>query len=203
MKKPNSSLIELIHNYGIDPRNRIIYMNSESDNENGESGVDYLMAKKFIKNLDYLNSLSSEPIVVKTNNCGGCWFYGMSIFDAIKESSSPVDIYAKSWARSMSSIILQAGRKRVLSKNTAFMVHYGEYSDYGDWRKVKNGMSFYDNLNKTMFDIYASRCVGSSGFSGMSESDISSAIESKVKSLTDWWLTAEEAVFYGFADEIL
>lgn len=203
----NSYKIETLQSYGIDVEKRIIYVNSEGYGEfaDGETGVDFVMASKFVKNLDYLNSISSEPILVKTLNCGGCWFYGMSMFDAITESVAPVDIHAKAWARSMSSIIIQAGRIRKLSKNAVFMVHYGEYGDYGDFRKVASGLDFYRMLNKTMFDIYANRCISakSDAWGDMSEIQIATFIESQVKEKTDWWLTAEEALYYGFIDEIV
>ncbi len=200
--------VETIQSYGIDIKNRVIYVNSEDYGEyaDGETGVDFIMAAKFAKNLDYLNSLSSEPILVKTLNCGGCWFYGMSMYDAIKESKAPVTVHAKAWARSMSSIIIQAGTKRILSKHAVFMVHYGEYGDYGDMRKVFSGMDFYKSLNRTMFDIYAARCIEAKhpdAWTGLTVEEISKAIEDKVKEKTDWWLTAEEALFFGFIDEIV
>ena len=203
----NSYKIETLQSYGIDVEKRIIYVNSENYGEfaDGETGVDFVMAAKFVKNLDYLNSISSEPILVKTLNCGGCWFYGMSMFDAITESVAPVDIHAKAWARSMSSIIIQAGRVRKLSKHAVFMVHYGEYGDYGDFRKVGSGYEFYKTLNRTMFDIYAYRCIlaKSEAWHNMTQIQVAEFIENKVKEKTDWWLTAEEALYYGFIDEIV
>ena len=199
----HSYKVETIQSYGIDVEKRVIYVNSEDYSEEGETGVDFLMASKFIKNLDYLNSISNEPILVKTLNCGGDWFYGMAMFDAIKESIAPVDVHAKAWARSMSSIIIQAGRKRTLSKHSVFMVHYGEYADYGDLRKVTSGVDFYQGMNKVMFDIYANRCFGAKGWGKLSKEKISVAIEAKVKELTDWWLTAQDALALGFIDEVI
>jgi ATP-dependent protease ClpP protease subunit len=200
------SNVESIHSYGLDVKNRVIYVNSEDygdyGSETGETGVDFAMASKFIRNLDYLNSLSNEPILVKTLNCGGCWFYGTAMYDAIKMSEAPVDIHARAWARSMSSIILQAGRTRILSEHTVFMVHYGEYGDSGDFRKVKSGMEFYTTLNKTMFDIYADRCYGAPAWGDSSKEEIADAIEDRVRRETDWWLTADEALNYGFCDKI-
>lgn len=203
----NENIIETVQSYGVDVNKRVIYVNSEMYGDygaegTGETGVDFMMASRFIRNLDILNGLSSEPILVKTLNCGGCWFYGTAMFDAIKASVAPVDIHARAWARSMSSIILQAGRKRILSPHTAFMVHYGEYADSGDLRKCVSGMEFYKTLNKLMFDIYAERCYGAPAWANMTKQEIADAIQSKVNEKTDWWLTAEEAVFYGFADEI-
>lgn len=198
--------IDTIHIHGIDIKSRLIYVNSDSYTEDQEElGVDFLMASKMIKNLDHLNSISSEPILIKMMNCGGDWFYGMAMFDAIAASNknkSPVDIHAIGNARSMSSIILQAGRYRYLSNHTSFMMHYGTYGDYGDMRAVSSGMEHYQKMNPVMFNIYASRCYKSALWNGKTVSEVAESIEHIVKEKTDWWLTAEEAVNYGFADEL-
>lgn len=205
-KKNNSSLLEQIHYYDLNINTRTIYLHSqEYSSEDGwsENGVDYKMATKFIKNLDYFNSISEEPIKVIMTSCGGCWNFGMMIYDAIKQSKSPIDIYAYAHARSMTSIILQAARKRYISKHCDFMIHYGEYSDSGDLRKVTNGITYYEKHNKEMFNIYAERCCEGEFFKGrMRKEDVSDYLELNVKDKVDFWLSADEAVKFGFADEM-
>lgn len=195
--------VETLHTYDIDVKNRIIYVHAEFEAE--ESGVDFRMASKFIMNLDHLNFLSSEPITVKVLSYGGCWNYGMAIYDAIKNSKAPVTTISYAHARSMSSIIPQAATKRVISKNCDFMVHYGTYADSGDFRQVVNGMKHYERTNSIMFDIYATRCVNGQFFKekNFTVDEVRNFIKEKIEILTDWWLTAEEAVYYGFMDEVV
>lgn len=198
-----NSTIDIAHNHGIDIKNRIIYVSSETYGADGdETSLDYAMAVRFIKNLDYLNSLSQEPIMVKTLTRGGDWFYGMAMFDAVLSSPAPIDIHASAYATSMSSIFLQSARERILSKHTTFMVHYGDYGDTGDLRKCMSGMKYYQTLNKPMFDIYASRCVGAEGWGDKSAEQISLAIEKKIDKAVDWWMSAVEALHFGFCDRI-
>ena len=202
------SVLECIHQNDVDVEERTIFLHSQQYYGDGdgtpsdESGVDWKMATKFMKNMHYLNNISSEPITIKMASCGGDYYFGMAIFDIIKQSAAPVDIYAYVHARSMTSIILQAARKRYISKNCIFMVHYGEYGDYGDLRKVESGLNFYVGHNKTMFDVYADRCVNGGFFAGQKHEQVVDYIQKKTDSKVDWWLHADEAVLYGFADEV-
>tara|TARA_R110000824_G_scaffold349766_1_gene536641 strand:- start:1505 stop:2116 length:612 start_codon:yes stop_codon:yes gene_type:complete len=197
--------IEDIHVCGVDVENRIIYMNSEIDIDGEENGVDYKMASRFLKNIDFLNKLNNKMITVKVMNCGGCWNYGMAIYDCIKSSKSQVNTISYAHARSMSSVIPQASKNRYISKHADFMVHYGDYGDSGDMRKVISGMKYYETQNKVMLDIYAHRCVNGEFFRSKNYSTQETAdyIQGKIEKNTDWWMTAEESVYYGFMDKVI
>jgi ATP-dependent protease ClpP protease subunit len=197
--------IEEIHSYGIDTEKRIIYVNSEIDIEGEENGVDYKMASKFLRNIDFLNRLNSKVITVKTMNCGGDWNYGMAIYDCIKKSKSQVNTISYAHARSMSSIIPQASKIRYITKHADFMVHYGEYGDSGDMRKVVSGLKHYETQNQVMLDIYAARCIKGEFFTskGYSAEDTAKYIEEQIDKKTDWWITAKESVYYGFMDRVI
>ena len=207
-KYRKESVLDAIHNYDLDVEKRTLFLHSQQYYGDGdgtpseESGVDWKMATKFMKNMHYLNNISDEPITIKMASCGGDYYFGMAIFDIIKQSKAPVDIYAYVHARSMTSIILQAARRRYISKNCIFMVHYGEYGDYGDLRKVTSGLDFYNQHNKTMFDVYANRCVNGVAFQGQSYQQVVDFIQEKTEKKVDWWLHAPDAVLYGFADEV-
>lgn len=199
MSTPN---ISEIHSNDIDFANRIIYLHGSDPIDGEEPGVDYRMSSKFIKNMNLLTLSSSDPIYVHMNTVGGEWSYGMAIYDAIKTSPCDVTIVAYSWARSMSSIILQAANKRVMKPYSCFMVHWGTYSDSGHYLTVKSGMEFTEKTERMMLDIYANKCVDGPFFKNknMSVSEVSDFIENKILEKSDWWLTAEEAIDYGFAD---
>lgn len=202
-RRNRPDLIGSIQDNSIDIKNRIIYIHSDFDPE--EAGVDFRMAVSFIKNLDYLNSISTEPIILKMFSYGGCWNYGMAMYDAIVSSRSPITFISYAHARSMSSIIPQAAQKRYINKHCDFMVHYGTYADSGDFRQVANGLKFTEKQNEVMLEIYAKRCVKGKYFreKGMDQKKTLTFIKNKIEKLTDWWMTSEEAVYYGFMDKII
>lgn len=60
--------------YSYLPSKRMIYVsshNTETANDEGESGTDCQMSEFFIKAMLHLNSISSKPIFVNMNNIGG------------------------------------------------------------------------------------------------------------------------------------
>lgn len=191
-----------VHTFDVDINNRIIYLHGSDPIDGQEPGVDYRMSSKFIKNMNILQLQSEDPIFIHMNTVGGEWAYGMAIYDAIMNSKCHVTIVAYSWARSMSSIIFQAADRRVIMPYACFMVHWGTYADSGHYLTVKSGMEFGSKTEKMMLDIYANKCVDGPYFKsrGMSVQEVSDFIEDKIIKKSDWWLTSQEAVEYGFAD---
>jgi ATP-dependent protease ClpP protease subunit len=153
--------------------------------------------------LDIL-SCTEGDIHVIMGTVGGEWNYGMGIYDAIKACRHKVIITAYAWARSMSSIILQAATERVLMPHCDFMIHYGTTSAEGHYLTVKSGMQYEERSEKIMLGIYAERCQHGNHFkmNHMSVVDIIKFLDRKMRDKGDWWLSAHEAVQYGFADRV-
>lgn len=199
----------LIHLTGLDIENRIIYLNGEDLVENSEPGVDYRMSSKFIKNINILSNKYgvNDPITIHMNTIGGEWSYGMAIYDAIKSFNGKVTIIAHSWARSMSSIILQAASdgERKITKNAAFMVHFGTASEDGHYVAVKSSIEYQVKTEHIMLSIYANRCKNGEFFvqNNYNEQNTYDYILSKIEKKSDWWMTSQEALYYGFVDKII
>ena len=190
-----------IHDYGIDIERREIFLQNKEEVDN--SGVDHRMSQQFLRNIRILESLSDEPIKIYMQSIGGCWYSGMGIYDAIKNSPCKTIIVAYNQVESMSSVILQAADKRVLMPSCWFMCHYGsteisvDYLSSQNWAKI-------DKINSDiMVDIYAAKCVKGQYFKdreyGLSQ--VKSYIKRKMKD-GDWYLTPEDAVSFGFADNV-
>ncbi len=84
------------------------------------------------------------------------------------------------------------------------MIHFGSYGDYGDYREVQSAMDYYKKTNPHMLEIYAKRCVDGpfAQEKNMTEIKMYHYIEKQIKEKTAWWLSAKEAVYYGFMDEV-
>lgn len=203
VKNPN---VEEIHSYNVDIPRRVIYLHSENEpGEPEEAGVDFKMTQRFIKNIDILNAKAKTPITVKMFSCGGCWNYGMAIFDAIRHSAAPVSFESFAHARSMSSIIPQAAKTRRIHRHCDFMIHYGTYSDSGEWRQVMSGAKFAEGSVDQMLNIYVDRCIKGqyAKEKGLDKKELMEDFRCRTEKKTDWWMTPEEAVYYGFMDEVI
>jgi len=190
------------HDYGVNLDTREIVLQSEP--ENAEDGLDYISANTFLKNLLLLNSLNHRPILVHQCTCGGKWNYGIAIFDAINASPSPVTLIAYAHARSMSSIIPQAAKKRVLMPNADFLIHFGTSGFDGDSQSFVAEGRKNEELNRRMIDIYSLRCARGPFFRRRkwSREKVRQYLREQMNIRREWYITPEEAVDLGFMDGI-
>lgn len=198
-------ILSEIHNYGIDIRNREIFLHSSKDGGDDDPGVDYRMSINFVKNLRHMDSINKNPIRINMQSIGGDWFAGWSIFDAIKSSESYVTIVTYGQAESMSSIILQAADERLMMPNAHFMCHFGHSSAVSDVLSNQNWAQAEKKYINIMINTYAEKCHSTGSFfkaKGYSLSQTKAYIKRKMKD-GDWYMSSEEAVNYGFADGIV
>lgn len=192
-----------IHENCLNIKDRIIYTHSYFHQDDWD--LDFRQAVIFQKNIDFLNSISHDPIIVKINSPGGCYYSGFMMYDVIKSSEAHITTHTYSIGASMGSIIPQAADLRLIAPNAAFMVHKISYHDEGDIIKMKSGVDFAQKQMQSMFNVYAERCVEGKYFKNkkMTVGEVAAFIEEKLSKTGDWWLTAEEAVNYGFMDGVL
>lgn len=198
------------HEWNLNTRLFRIYLFGETityhsgDQEFDEPGVEYQMASRFIKNLDILTEINpTRPILVRMKTCGGLWEEGMAIYNAIRFSPNKVVVLSETHARSMSSIILQAADKRVLMPHSYFLIHDGTLSANGTAKQVQ---SFVDwerkTVGPTMMEVYVDVLKGRGKHTRKSREHIRDMLRELMDQREDVYLTAEEAVDWGFADEV-
>lgn len=199
-----AQLLHDIHSYSLDTKNREIYIDSSNgDSEEGDGFIDYKTYINFIKNLRFLERQNKKKIIIHLHNHGGTWEDGMGMYDAVIAAKSKITMVVYGNACSMGGILLQAADRRVLMPHTCFMLHSGSASAIGTSEALSEYIKMNNTNYKQMLDIFVSRCIEAEEFSGWSEVKLSKHLADKIKEKHDWWLTAEEAVKYGFADGIL
>lgn len=199
-------LVGQVHHNNLNPLNREIYLHSHYSSGSGddEGGVEYRMATQFIKNVHLLDSVSNKNILVYLQSPGGDWGHGMAMFDAIKYANSKVIMVAYAEVSSMSSIIIQAAHKRIMMPNSEFMIHQGFLSLDGVATTVLSDALWNKKTDMVMLKAYTNRAINGKFFKekNMSEEQVLKYIDRKIKKRGNWNLSAEETVFYGFADGI-
>lgn len=207
-KSEFEQLIGDIHTHDVNYHTRELYMHSTHTTtcNDDEPGVEYRMATAFIKNLHILNAKSEDNVLVHKHTVGGSWSDGMAIINSIQFSKAPVTILSYAQAHSMGGIILQSGDKRVLMPDCEFMLHYGIVSIEGPSTAVHSYINMNEKCGKRMLQLFAERAIVSSKFfkdKKYSLNKVISYFNKKLKEKSDWFMTADEAVFYGLADGIL
>lgn len=208
MTQPNTNndkddIIINIHNLNIDLRNREIYLHSALDSDE-ESGVDFRSAIIFEKNIRYLNSISNEPILVHMHLPGGVWEDCFAIYDTIKMSRAKIGILAYTKVESASSVLIQAAPVRVLMPNSYMLIHYGSLSIDNEHKAAMSNLQWNELETEKMIDIFAERCSTSSIAQEKNWKKMMAKkhINGQLANKSDWILTANEAVYYGFADGV-
>lgn len=202
-----SEILEDIHDRHIHVDSREIFVSSypDPDGDGEETGVDYRMSESFLKNLRYLEAHGDDAITVHFNTTGGDWVYGMAIYDAIAHSPCHVLSISHGWAVSMSSIMMQAADTRLLMPNCDFMIHGGSAFASGTTKQVITAAEWTVKINERMLDIYVKQCSNGAHFRAkeMDDAGIREFLNAKMDKKEEWWLTAKDAVYYGFADGLI
>ena len=102
----------------------------------------------------------------------------------------------------MSSIIFQAADKRVMMPHSVFMFHDGTYGIEGTYKQVKSTLEFDKRTESIMLNIYANKMVEKGKMSKETASKIKKWLRYQMDKKEDVFLTAEETVELGLADEI-
>ena len=204
-KNDLDQMIYEIHLSGLNPTTREIYLHSYfKGDEDAEPGIDYRSSATFIKNLHVLEKTNQDNILVHLHNQeGGDYGYGMAIYDAITMAKSPITMLAYAGAVSMTAIIFQAAKRRVMTPNCYMMIHYGFISIDSTSQAATELIKINESWCNRFIELLAKRAMKGSFFKGKTESYVKSYLNREIRSKSDWYLTCEEAVDMGLADGIL
>lgn len=205
-----SELIYDVHEFGLIIDTREIFLASDLAYDYDEAMLDHRSANQFIRNLTLLNNKGTNTILVHAITCGGDWNYGIAIYDAIKascedENSSDVVVLSHAHARSMSSIIPQAAKWRVIMPNADFLIHWGTLDLQGNHTSVEAEAVWAKRTAEKMLDIYVGRCREGEHWEreGFSEEDIRNFLREQVDRKQEYYMTSRQAVEMGFVDAVL
>lgn len=195
MKKQYSqgNIYANFHEFNIFFPTRTIYFGG-NDNWDTDVVTSNTVAE-VIKNLHILECDRIAPITLLLNSRGGSWSDGIIIYDLIKTLKSKVSILGMGKVYSMSSIILQASKKRILTKNTQILIHDGYEGYYGDTKSFENWGEIAKKTRQIMYEIYYERMKEKNKKITLKE------IENMCSH--DFIVNAKEAINLGLADHII
>lgn len=131
-----------------------------------------------------------KPIKIYLHSPGGYLTSTFTMIDAIKMSKTPVYTIAIGEVYSGGFFTFLAGHKKYAYPHSSFLYHEGATANGGDANKFRNFAKFYETQLNQLKQIVLEN-------SKITEEEYNKHIKD------DWWLTAEEAVEYGIADEII
>jgi len=128
------------------------------------------------------------------HSSGGSALAGMALFDFISrlKVNHRVTTSVLGYSASMAGILLQAGTRRVIGRETFVLLHDLTAQAVGKIADIEDTTAFLRKIQSRVADIFVERSGG--------RIDRDTFLE---KSKREWWLDSTELMKWGFADEVI
>lgn len=133
--------------------------------------------------------LDAKTVGVRINSMGGSAFGGVAIYNALQQHPGDVTCYVEGMAASAASLVAMAG-KCVMGKGSMMMIHSPLTVAMGNAEELRKTADVLDKVQDALATIYTAK-------TGKSLDDINNMLDDET------YMTAQEAVDAGFADEIM
>ena len=136
--------------------------------------------------LKQLKELDVDYINVHINSYGGEVSQGLAIYNTLKDSKMKVTTVCEGFACSAASVVFMAGDERIVKDASLLMIHNAWTYARGDSNELRKQAEDLEKITQASVNAYKSKA---------------SISEEKIKELMDneTWITADEAITYGFA----
>lgn len=140
---------------------------------------------------DVLNKLpeTNEDVEITINSGGGLVDQGNEIYTALRSYDGNVTANIV-WAGSAASIIAMGANKVAISPVGQIMIHNVQMGSGGDYHDMEKASEILQKANHSLANAYVEK-------TGKSKDEILALMDNET------WLTAEESIEKGFADEVM
>lgn len=133
-----------------------------------------------------------KRINIYINSYGGSVFEGTAIYSQLRRHPAEKVVYIDGFACSIASVIAMAGDKVIMPSNTMMMIHDAMAGVFGNARQLRKTADDLDTIMEGNRQAYLDKSNGK-----ISEEKLKELLENET------WLTAQQCLEYGFADEVL
>lgn len=142
---------------------------------------------------DALKSLGNvKEINLHINSPGGSVFEGIAIYNMLKQNKAKVNVYVDALAASIASVIAMSGDAIFMPSNSMMMIHNPYTVAVGNANELRKAADDMDQITKASVASYLAKAGDK-----LDEDTLKDLMDNET------WLTAQEAVDYGLADEVL
>ena len=136
--------------------------------------------------------LECEPagVFLHINSHGGDLFAGLAAMDEIRKSKVEVTSIIDGCAASAATLMSVAANRRLMNRHAYMLIHQLSSGMWGKYHEMKDEMENYDNMMKTIRDIYLE-------YTKIPKKKLNEILEH------DLWFDAETCLKYGLIDEII
>jgi len=131
----------------------------------------------------------AQAITLLLNSPGGSVFDGMSVYNILATVREKLSVRVVGVAASAASVVALSGSKLTMGEATYLMIHNPWAVAIGPAAEMRKTAELLDSVSAQMIDIYAAH-------SSLTKEEIAQ------KMADETWLTGQEAMDAGFADEV-
>lgn len=143
----------------------------------------------FVDNLQGLSPADTVNLYI--NSMGGSVKEALGIYSVLQRCPAKVTAYIDGFAASAASVIAMAAEKVIMPRNTAMMIHNAAWWAYGNPAELRKSADDLDVINRAAIQSYS-----------MHAGDRLPADKLQQMLDAETWLTAEDCVACGLADEL-
>jgi len=139
---------------------------------------------------------SATDYIIHIISRGGDVFEGYGIYNILKNTGKPIVTHIEGLCASIATLIAFAGEKIIMNRTSEFMVHPPQIKDLsGNSSEIRNVADQLDKIKDVLVDV-SQRRVARNGKS--IPADQLSNLYDK-----DTWMTSQQALEFGFVDEVV
>lgn len=136
-----------------------------------------------------IGELNGKKLNVRINSYGGEVAEGLAIYNLLKSYGGEVATICDGFACSAASVVFMAGKQRIMPKSSLLLIHNAWTRASGDANDLRKAADDLEKITQPSIDIYSS-------VSNLSEEEIKKMMDEET------WISADEALSYGFATEV-
>ena len=142
---------------------------------------------------DALKSLGDvKNINLHINSPGGSVFEGIAIYNMLKQNPASLNVYVDGLAASIASVIAMSGDAIYMPANAMMMIHNPWTLAMGNAEELRKQADDLDWITESSVQTYLAKAGDK-----LDEKTLKELMDNET------WLTAQEAVDYGLADEVM
>jgi len=137
------------------------------------------------------NAKDVKNINIYINSYGGSVKEGLAIYNQLKRHTAQKTVYVDGFACSIASVIAMAGDKVIMGTNTLMMIHHAAMGAWGNATELRKAANDVEVIDSASCSSYLAKAGDK-------------LTEDTLKELLDGqtWLSAEQCLQYGLADQI-
>lgn len=137
-----------------------------------------------------LNAAKKRPVTLNINSPGGSYFEGVTIFNLLRDYPNRIDVNVLGQASSAASVVAMAGDRIRMYSGALMMIHRASGLAMGNKKDMRDLAVMLEKVDNVAADIYSAR-------TGMSRDEVLALMDAET------WMTPEECVKNGFAEEVV